>query len=77
VLGLSNLAFALPNALFPGAGENIRELEDWYRRLVVPIALHQLAGFLLVAVSARPVFVAASAPEVGEGAPYQGKSSDR
>jgi hypothetical protein len=71
------LALALPNSLFPGAGENIRELEDWYRRLVVPIAVHQVAGLWLVAVSVRAVFVAASASEVVEGPPSRAKSSDR
>jgi len=65
VLGLANLVLALPNAMFPGSVEHIIELEDWYRRLVVPIALHQLAGLLLVAFSVRAVIVASGSDVVG------------
>ena len=55
VVMLANLGIALPNALFPGSGEHLKELEDWYVRLAVPVVIQQLVGLLLVIESARRI----------------------
>ncbi len=58
---IANLGIALPNALVPGSGEHLDELEGWYLRLPALILTHQLAGLLLVALSTRAVSVVGAA----------------
>jgi len=55
IVMIANLGLALPNSLFPGSGEHLKELEDWYVRLAVPIVAQQIAGVLLVIASARRI----------------------
>jgi hypothetical protein len=55
IVMLANLGIALPNSLFPGSGEHLKELEDWYVRLAVPVVAQQVMGILLVLVSARTI----------------------
>jgi hypothetical protein len=56
---LANGTLALPSVLLPGSADQLRELEDWYRQMAVPIALHQaavlaLGGLFRQAVVAKP-----------------------
>ena len=54
-IALTNVGLALPTVFCPGMIERMRELEDWYVRLAIPIVLQQVCGLGLVGLCAHAI----------------------
>ena len=60
---LSNVGLALPTVFSPQAIQHMKELEEWYVRLAIPIVTQQVCGLALVAFSARAVVAQLALPD--------------
>ncbi|HEY4187067.1 MAG TPA: hypothetical protein VGP07_18470 [Polyangia bacterium] len=59
---LSNVGLAVPTVFSPQAIQHMKELEEWYVLLAIPIVTQQVCGLALVAFSARAVVAQSAVP---------------